>query len=71
MRASRVKENRLRRMASRRGLTLRRSPRRDKLAIDYGLYAIVPNKGRGLMHQAGAISIFALTMLEVEAYLDA
>ena len=58
-------------MAHRRGLNLRRSPRRDKLAIDYGLYAITPNKGRGLMHQAGAISKFALTMGEVESYLNA
>ena len=70
MRASRVKENRLRRMAARRGLTLWRSPRRDKMALDFGLYAITPSKGRGLMHPAGAISKFSLSLVEVESFLS-
>lgn len=33
-----VRENRLRRMAARQGLTLSRSRRRDPRALDYGLY---------------------------------
>ena len=37
-RADKVRENRLRRMAERQGLTLTRSRRRDPRAVDYGLY---------------------------------
>jgi hypothetical protein len=33
-----ARENRARRMAGRQGFTLRRSRRRDPLAIDYGVY---------------------------------
>ena len=69
MRASRVKENRLRRMASRRGLTLRRSPRRDTKALDFARYAITNDNV--LMHPDGPISIYSLSLLEVEVYLDA
>ena len=36
-----VRENRLRRMALRQGLHLRRSRRRDRLAIDYGVYWLI------------------------------
>ena len=63
-----VRENKLRRQASRRGLTLRRSPRRDTKALDYARYAIT--NGNGLMHQDGPISIYSLTMREVESYLN-
>lgn len=40
--ASKVRENRLRRMATRQGLQLHRSPRRDTRALDYGLYRLLP-----------------------------
>lgn len=36
-----VRENRLRRMAERRGLVLRKSKRRDPQAIDYGAYWLI------------------------------
>jgi hypothetical protein len=36
-----VKENRLRRIAARRGLALKKSKRRDPQALDYGAYWIV------------------------------
>ena len=36
--AQKVRENRLRRVAQRRGLHLTRSRRRDPKAVDYGLY---------------------------------
>ncbi len=39
-----VRENRLRRMAERRGLVLTRSRRRDPLALDYGLYRLLRAK---------------------------
>ena len=65
-----VRENRLRRMADRQGLKLWRSRRRDTDAIDYGLYAITTQDGgRGTIHPAGPISVFALDLDEVEEYL--
>ena len=39
--AEKVYENRLRRMAERQGLALRKSRRRDPLALDYGAYWLV------------------------------
>ncbi len=36
-----ARENRLRRMAERRGLTLRKSRRRDPGALDYGAYWLI------------------------------
>jgi hypothetical protein len=36
-----VRENRLRRMADRQGLKLRKSGRRDPRAIDYGRYWLI------------------------------
>jgi hypothetical protein len=41
-----VRENRLRRMADRQGLALRKSPRRDPRALDYGVYRLVAGKNR-------------------------
>ena len=41
-----VRENRLRRMADRQGLTLRKSPRRDPRALDYGVYRLVNDRDR-------------------------
>ncbi len=35
-----IAENKLRRIAERRGLTLRKSPRRDPKALDYGTYRL-------------------------------
>ncbi|MBA3260918.1 MAG: hypothetical protein H0T69_00280 [Thermoleophilaceae bacterium] len=39
--AEKTRETRLRRMAKRQGLTLRKSPRRDPRAYDYGSYILV------------------------------
>jgi hypothetical protein len=39
--AGKVRENRLRRVAARRGLRLERSRRRDEQALDYGKYRLV------------------------------
>jgi hypothetical protein len=41
-----VRENRLRRMAQRQGLTLSKSRRRDPLAVDYGQWLLTPH-GQG------------------------
>jgi hypothetical protein len=40
-----VRENRLRRMASRQGLQLMKSRRRDPRALDYGTYWLVDASG--------------------------
>ena len=70
MGGDKVRENRLRRMATRQGLRLWRSRRRDENAIDYGLYAITTQDGgRGLIHPDGQNSIFTLDLDEVEEYL--
>jgi hypothetical protein len=39
--ADKVRENRLRRVAERRGLSLVKSRRRDPRSIDYGMFMIV------------------------------
>ena len=66
-----IRENRLRRMAHRQGFKLRRSPRRDTRAIDYGLYAITTQGGgRGAVHPQGPISIFTLDLDGVEEHLN-
>ena len=65
-----VRENRLRRMADRRGLKLQRSPRRDTHALDYDLYALMTVDGaRGTVHPEGAISPYVLTLDEVDEHL--
>ena len=71
MRDSKVRENRLRRMADRQGLKLRRSPRRDTRAIDYGQYALSFQETGGLVHPAGGMTIYTLSLEDVEGYLDA
>ena len=65
-----VRENRLRRIADRQGLKLRRSPRRDQHAIDYDLYALTAHDTGGSLHPHGPISAFTLDLDEVEEYLE-
>jgi hypothetical protein len=58
--AERVRENRLRRMAERQGLTFVRSRRRDPRAIDYGRLQLL--RGRTTVVDTKGLD-------EVEAYL--
>ncbi|MFE3577850.1 hypothetical protein [Streptomyces vinaceus] len=58
-----VRENRIRRMASRQGLTLRRSRRRDPRAVDYGVYWVTDVNGD---YVAG---LDGVSLDEVECYL--
>lgn len=44
-RSRKVLDNRMRRVAERRGLTLRRSRRRDVRALDYGVYTLTDGNG--------------------------
>jgi hypothetical protein len=47
-----VKENRLRRMADRRGYRLMKSRSRDPQAIDYSLYALIDVRTGGAVNPA-------------------
>jgi hypothetical protein len=51
--ARKVRENRLRRMALRQGLVLEKSPRRDRLALDYGRWRIGQKAARGVVWEKG------------------
>lgn len=58
-----VRENRLRRMAWRQGLTLQKSRRRDPRALDYGTYTLIDAES-GQKSEAKP-----MTIDEVERYL--
>ena len=59
------RENRLRRMADRQGLMLRKSRRRDTRAIDYGSWQIVDIRTSVLV----AGGQFGMSLEEVEEWL--
>lgn len=64
-----VRENRLRRMAERRGLRLEKSRRRDTRALDYGTYGLVDPAAGQLI--AGSTSTgYGLSLDEVEKALN-
>ena len=65
------RENRLRRMAERQGLRLERSRRHDKRAASYGLYALRDWRTRKLVSEPGVRDDHALTIDQVERYLEA
>lgn len=66
-----VRENKLRRIADRRGLRLSRSRSRDENAIDFGLYALIDIQTNGMINEPIAQRwIHSLTLDEVEAYLS-
>ena len=60
--AERVRENRVRRMAERQGLALRKSRRRDPYAIDYGTYWLIDPSMNAVTHECGNLD-------EVEEWL--
>ena len=68
---NKIDENRLRRMADRQGMILRKSRRRDPHAVDYGLYALCDVQTGGAIHQHGPISPYSLTLEEAEEWLIA
>lgn len=63
-----VLENRLRRAAQRQGLILRKSRRRDRRAVDYGVY-FVADAERNILDQR-VDQRNGLTLDEVEALLE-
>ena len=65
--SKKVRENRLRRMAKRRGLVLTKSRRRDPRAYDFGGYMLVDFNGRVVAGTAP--HDFALDLDDVESFL--
>jgi hypothetical protein len=66
-----VRENRLRRTAERRGYRLVKSRSRDPQAVDFGLYAVIDVQTNGAVNPAIAerwVSSWSLD--EVEEYLN-
>ena len=63
-------ENRLRRVADRRGLQLVKSRSRDVNAVDYGLYALIDIQTGGAVNPAIADRwVCSWTLGEVQDYL--
>jgi hypothetical protein len=62
-----VRENRLRRMAERQGLMLRKSRRRDPRAVDYGRYWLIDLDTTGVV----AGGQFGIDLDDVESHLTA
>ena len=63
-------ENRLRRKASRRGMVVRKSRRRDPDAYGYGLYAVIDLETGGALHAHGPIDEYVLGLDDVESVID-
>jgi hypothetical protein len=65
-----VRENRLRRMAERQGLALRKSRRRDPRALEFGTYMLVDPYRNAIA--AGDVNRgYGLSLDEIEAELEA
>jgi hypothetical protein len=72
MKQEKVMENRLRRVAHRRGLRLTKSRSRDVNAIDYGLYALIDDTIGGAVNPTIAGRwVCSWTLDEVADYLSA
>ena len=68
--AEKVRENKLRRIAARRGLMLQRSKRRDPDALDFGKYWLVDISSNGVIFGGPGVTGFPDADLdEIEAYL--
>ncbi len=66
--AEKVRENRLRRMAERQGLQLRKSRRRDQRASDYCIYRLVDARTNFVVAYVGYCD-YGLGLDDVEGYL--
>jgi hypothetical protein len=64
-----VRENRLRRMAERQGLSLVKSRRRDPRAIDFGMYFLVDAQSSGIVAGTEGTGRANFTLDDVESYL--
>jgi len=68
---SKVYENRLRRMAERQGLALRKARRLDPRAIDYGRFMLVDPHTNTVVAGTAGTGRPNFTLADVEAYLMA
>lgn len=62
--------SRVRRLATQRGFTLKRSPQRNASAIDYGLYAIFTIYPERLVSAPGPDSDYDMTLDKAEDWLN-
>jgi len=67
--ATKYKEDQMRRVAKRQGLMLVKSRTRDPRAIDYGCYALA-DMDRRIVHGIGAAERFAASFDEIRDYLN-
>lgn len=65
-----IRENRLRRMASRQGLAIRKSRTRDPRAIDYGRWVIIDPYADAVVAGTGGIGRPHWSLDDVERYLE-
>jgi hypothetical protein len=64
-----VKENRLRRVAQRRGLVLQKSRRRDPRAMDFGGYMLADAR-RNVVVAGAEPNAFSMSLDDVQRWLD-
>jgi hypothetical protein len=64
-----VRENRLRRIAERRGFRMEKSRRRDKQAVDYGGYMLIDAQTNAAILGAGTFP-YSATIEDLERYFD-
>src|SRR5437870_3622496 len=69
MMSDKVRENRLRRMAERRGLTLEKSRRRDPQAPDFGRYMLIHDQTKSAFLGSDGFE-FSATLDDVENYMS-
>ena len=67
--AKKVRETRLRRAAERQGLVLRKSGRRDPLALDFEKYVLIDQATDEAVIGKSASGRYELSIDEVEAWL--
>jgi hypothetical protein len=67
--AKKVRENRLRRVAERRGYRLLKSRRRDPEALDYGGYMLIDSQTNAVILGGTPVG-FSATLEDVEAYFS-
>ena len=65
-----VRENRLRRVAGRRGMRIEKSRRRDRRAFDFGGYMLIDTMGGGGIILGSEPTEYSASLELIESYLD-
>lgn len=66
--ADKVRENKIRRMATRQGMSVQKSRRRDPRAIDYGGWMLCDDSTSGVVVGGGAFA-YSATLDDIEDWL--